>query len=180
MAELVNKTYSEALFDVALEQDTLKDIQREFAFLISVFEENPLYFELIKSPKVSMTEKKAILSDAFQKDFSEYFMNFLKIVVDKRREGELFGIKKAYDERVNQHYNIIEAVVESVIPLTDNQLSLLSERLRKISGKEVILSNSVNKDLIGGIVVTLGDRVIDGSIKYKLDTMLDGLTQIII
>lgn len=180
MAELVNKTYSEALFDVALEQDTLKDIQKEFAFLISVFEENPQYFELIKSPKVSMAEKKAIVCDAFQKDFSESFMNFLKIVIDKQREGELFGIKKAYDERINNHFNIIESVVESVIPLTDDQLTLLSERLCKISGKKVILRNSVNKDLIGGIVVTLGDRVIDGSIRYKLDTMLEGLTQIII
>ncbi|MGX8796380.1 F0F1 ATP synthase subunit delta [Fusibacter sp. JL298sf-3] len=180
MAELVSKTYSEALFEVALESDQLAAIKEEFDFLAKTFEANADFFELIKTPKISMTEKKQILSETFSGTFSEAFMNFLKIIVDKRREADLLQIKKAYDERVNAYHNRIDATVESVLPLSAEQMGQLSEKLARISGKEVTLENVINKDLIGGVVVTLGDRVIDGSIKYKLETMLESLTQIII
>lgn len=180
MAELVSKTYSEALFESALELNQIKEIQGEFSLLVQMFDENPAYFELIKTPKISMVDKKAILSETFGASFSEPFMNFLKIIIDKQRESELVWIKKAYDKRVNDHYNIMDATVESVMPLTEDQMKRLSESLSKLSAMQINLTNVVNKDLIGGLVVTIGDRVIDGSIKYKLETMLDSLTQIII
>lgn len=180
MAELVSRTYSEALFEVALEMNAVKEVQSEFAFLIGVFQENPDFFELIKTPKISMVDKKELLIETFGTSFSEHFINFLKIIIDKHREVELPWIKKAFDERVDAHFNVLKATVESVVPLSDLQINLLSKNLSQISSKEVSLENVVNKDLIGGIVVTIGDRVIDGSIKYKLETMLESLTQIII
>ncbi len=180
MAELVSKTYSEALFDVALEMNVIDQMKSEFDFLAEILKANPDFFELIKTPKISIDEKKKILTESFSDQVSEPFMNFLKIILDKKRGAELLGIKEAFDERVDAHHNRISAMVESVVPLTEAQLLSLKEKLEALSGKTVDLKNVTNKALIGGIIVTMGDRVIDGSIKYKLETMLEGLTQIII
>lgn len=180
MAELVSKTYSEALFDVALEMNVIDQMKSEFDFLADILKENPDFFELIKTPKISIDEKKKILTETFSDQLSEPFMNFLRIVLDKKRGAELLEIKKAYDGRVDDHHNVVSAIVESVVPLTEEQMVSLKGKLEQLSGKSVELRNITNKELVGGIIVTMGDRVIDGSIKYKLETMLEGLTQIII
>ncbi|MCD4711969.1 MAG: ATP synthase F1 subunit delta [Clostridiales bacterium] len=107
-------------------------------------------------------------------------LNFLKIVLDKKRGSELLNIKHDFDRRVDEHNNILKASVESVIPLTDEQLGALSQNLEKITGKNVVLVSSLNPTLVGGLVVKMGDQIIDGSVKFKLESMLEGLTQIII
>lgn len=180
MAELVSKIYSDALFDVALEMNAVERIQSEFDFLSATLKENSDFYELIKTPRVSVDEKKALLEETFKSSFSEPFMNFIKILMDKKRGPEVLNIKKAFDQRVDEHNNIAKATVESVLPLSASQMADLTQKLGTLSGKKVSLTNVVNPSLVGGLLVTMGDRVIDGSIKYKLETMLENLNQIII
>jgi F-type H+-transporting ATPase subunit delta len=180
MAKLVDITYSQAIFEYALETDRLEQIQKEFDFFAQVLIDHPDYFEIIKTPTVNFEEKKAIITEAFKDSISEELLNFLKIVLDKRRGSELLKIKHDFDRRVDEHNNVLKASVESVIPLTDEQLGALSQNLEKITGKHVVLASSINPALVGGLVVKMGDQIIDGSVKFKLESMLEGLTQIII
>ncbi len=180
MAELVSKTYSEAIFDVAIEEGRLDDIQREFEFVANTLTEYPEFYEIICTPKIGNAEKKTVILEAFENHISQTLLNFLKIIIDKKRGTDILDIIKDFDRRVDAHKNIVKAKVESVIPLTEEQLETLKGNLNKLTGKEVLLSNQINPALLGGISIQMGDRVIDGSVKFKLEGMLEGLTQIII
>ena len=180
MAELVSKTYSEAIFDVAVEEGRLDDIQREFEFVTQTLIEYPEFNEIIRTPKIGVSEKKIVILETFENHISQTLLNFLKIIIDKKRGTDILDIKKDFDRRVDDHKNVVKAKVESVIPLTEEQLELLRDSLNKMTGKQVLLSTQINPELLGGISIQMGDRVIDGSVKFKLEGMLEGLTQIII
>lgn len=180
MAKLVDITYSQAIFEYALETDRLEQFQKEFDFFAQALMDYPEFFEIIKTPKINFEEKKEIITETFKDSISAEMLNFLKVVLDKKRGSELLNIKRDFDRRVDEHNNILNASVESVIPLTDEQLEILSQNLEKITGKNVVLVSSLNPALVGGLVVKMGDQIIDGSVKFKLESMLEGLTQIII
>jgi len=180
MAELVSKTYSEAIFEVALEEGRLNELQKEFDFVVASFTAYPEFYEIIKTPKISITEKKTVIQETFGGSISQTLLNFLKIVIDKKRGADILDIKRAFDARVDEQNGVVKATVESVIPLTDDQLDALSLSLKRLTGKEVQLSTLINPELLGGLVIKVGDRIIDGSVKFKLEGMLESLTQIII
>ncbi len=180
MAELVSKTYSEAIFNIALEEGRLSDIQNEFEFVASILNEYPDFYEILKTPKINATEKKAVLQDAFGDKISQTLLNFLKIIIDKKRGTEILEIKADFDDRIDRQMGIAKATVESVVALSDEQLNILTSNLNRITGKEIRISTKINPELLGGMVVKVGDKVIDGSVKFKLEGMLESLTQIII
>lgn len=180
MAELVSRTYSQAMFDVAFEDNRLNEVKQEFDFVAGVLKDYPDYFSILKSPKVSLDEKKAIIVETFQSQISEPLLNFLKIIVDKKRVSEILEIKESFDQRIVEHDNVAYATVESVVPLDDAQLESIKLKLKQITGKNVEIDTHINKELLGGVVVKIGDRIIDGSVRYKLEGMLESLTQIII
>ncbi|HAS74368.1 MAG TPA: ATP synthase F1 subunit delta [Clostridiales bacterium UBA8960] len=180
MAELVSKTYSEAIFDVAIEEGRLIELQQEFEFVGAALKAHPDFFEIIKTPKINIAEKKAVLQETFGNQVSQTLLNFLKIIIDKNRGTDILDIKRDFDERVNVHHGVVKATVESVIPLTEDQLEHLTDKLKAMTGKKVEIVTFINPELLGGLVIKLGDRIIDGSVKFKLQGMLEGLTQIII
>ncbi len=180
MAELVSKTYSEAIFDIALEEGRLSDIQKEFDFVVNAFKDHPDFYEIIKTPKISSKEKKIILHETFENHVSQTLLNFLKIIIDKKRGTDILDIKRDFDVRIDTHNNVVKATVESVIPLSEDQLESLKATLTKMTGKSIFIETRLNPELIGGLVVKMGDQIIDGSVKFKLEGMLEGLTQIII
>ena len=180
MAKLVSTTYSEAIFDVALEMGCLDDIQREFGFFTKTLVEYPEYFEIIKSPKINISEKKQVIQETFDNQISQTLLNFLKIIIDKKRGSDILEIKKDFDRRVDLHHNVVKATVESVVPLSEEQLNALQAKLNGMTGKKVEIVTLVKPELLGGVLVKMGDQIIDGSVKFKLEGMLEGLTQIII
>lgn len=180
MAELVSKTYSEAIFEVALEEGRLAELQQDFDFVGSALKSHPEFFEIIKTPKINITEKKAVLQETFGGHISQTLLNFLKIIIDKNRGTDILDIKRDFDARVDEHHGVVKATVESVVPLTENQLADLTEKMVAMTGKKVDVTTVINPELLGGLVIKLGDRIIDGSVKFKLQGMLEGLTQIII
>ncbi len=180
MAELVSKTYSEAIFEIALEDGRLEDIQKEFEFVVATLKEYPEFYEILKTPKINSTEKKSVLETSFGDHVSQTLLNFLKIIIDKKRGTDILDIKRDFDARVDEYNGVAKATVESVIPLSEEQLKSLNHNLTKITGKKVIITTLINPELLGGLVIKLGDKVIDGSVKFKLEGMLEGLAQIII
>lgn len=180
MAKLVSKRYSSAIFEYALENNQLEQIQKEFDTFASALIENPDFFELLKTPKLSVDEKKTIITETFGSSLSDEMTNFIHIVIEKKRSVELLNIKHDFDQLVDEHNNIIHATVETVVPLSDDQLNALKESLVNMTGKNVKVNTILKPEILGGVVIKMGDHIIDGSVKFKLQGMLDGLTQIII
>ncbi len=180
MAKLVSRTYSEALFEVALEEGKMDLFLDELSFVTETFKVHPEFFELFKTPLVRVDEKKKVIEEVFSGRLSKELNNFLKIIIDKRRGSFIQQIKEEYESIVNKHKGIVKAVAITAVPLSDEEKTKLKDKLSTLTGKVVKLANKTDKDVIGGVLVKIGDKVIDGTIKGKLEEMTESLSQIIV
>lgn len=180
MAKLVSKTYSEALFEVALEENKMDLFLDELSFVLETFEIHGDFYELFKTPLVKVDEKKEVIEKVFGDKLSKEMNNFLKIIIDKRRGHFIEQIKWSYEDMVNKHKGIVKAVAITAVPLKKEDKMILQNKLSSLTGKTVNLSNEIEESVVGGILIKIGDKVIDGTIKSRLEEMKESLSQIIV
>lgn len=180
MAKLGSKTYANALFELAVEEQMIDQILAEYEFISNSFDEFPELLEIINSPLVSTQEKRKIVVDTFGKHLCELLINFLKLLIDKKRSNIMHDVYGEFKMLYEAHKGLIVAKVESVILLEANQIKDLEAKLNKVTGKTVTVNNVINPDIMGGLVVKVGDKVIDGSIRRKLENLKHELAEIII
>lgn len=169
MAKLVAKRYAEALFEVAAEDGNLEQIKEEIQFVSEVFESNPELKTIFVHPRLSKTEKKGMLEELFKGKVSEPVLNLSYITVDKGREGYLSEISKEFTILSNRKQGIVEAKAFTAVPMSEDELNALEERLSGRFNKRVQLSNLIDESVIGGVLLKIGDKVIDGSIRGKME-----------
>jgi len=180
MAKLVSKTYAKALFELAVEGQMVDQILAEYEFVKDSFDEFPEFLEIVKSPKIQVDEKIKILEETFGEKVSDTLINFFKILVDKKRSNVIRDVYDDFNVFVNEEKGLVVARVESVIPLEANEIEALEAKLSKVTGKTVTIDNVINPDIMGGLVVKVGDKVVDGSLKHKLENLKHELAEIII
>lgn len=180
MAKLVAKTYAQALFEFALESDRVEAIKAEFDFVGESLTTYKEFFELFKTPTLSIEERKVIIGEIFAEHLSEEMMNFLKIILDKRRAGEILAIQREFGSIVDEHLGITEAFVRSARELDESEKDQLIDKLKSLTGKDIRLKTTVDPSVIGGLYIKVGDKVIDGSVRKKLDILKEELRQIIV
>ncbi len=180
MAKLVSKTYAKALFELAVEGQMVDQILAEYEFVKDSFDEFPEFLEIVKSPKIQVDEKIKILEETFGEKVSDTLINFFKILVDKKRSNVIRDVYDDFNVFVNEEKGLVVARVESVIPLEANEIEALEAKLSKVTGKTVTIDNVINPDIMGGLVVKVGDKVVDGSVKHKLENLKHELAEIII
>ncbi len=180
MAKLVSTTYAQALYEVALELDRLDQIRDEIGFINETFKTHPEFYEVFRTPKINKEERKDIINNVFKDKVSKEVMNFMKILIDKRRGAAVDGIYNEYVSMVDEKKGVVKAVVESAVELTSEEQAALTEKLAKVTEREVKLTCVVKPAVIGGLIVRIGDKVIDGSVKSRLDIMKDNLAQLIV
>lgn len=180
MAELVSKVYAEALFDVGLEMGSLEALSAEMQDVCQIFAENPEFFELYKAPNISLEERKKIVSTAFEGQIQPELLNFIKLLLDKHRGYFILEIGRDFQKRVEEHNGVIKGVVYVTYALSDAQIQKLEDKLSASTGKRILLTQKINPDILGGLVVHIGDKVIDNSFRKKLDDMKEDLLQLIV
>ena len=179
MAKLVSKTYGEALFKLAMEENTLDQIAEEAKVVLEAFQGNEDLAKLLNHPKVSKEEKVKVVETIFKGKFSDSIVGFLVLIVEKGRYNEIDNIFHYFLSEVMEHKNIGVAYVTSAFPLSESQKKDIEDRLLQVTKYvEFKMNFEVDKELIGGIVIRIGDRVIDGSIRNKLNEMTKQLNNI--
>lgn len=180
MAELVSRVYANALFEAAIEVQNVDRIYEELGYVCQTVESHPELFELMKTPKLNIEEKKAIVSEIFGGTLCPEMHNFIKILLDKRRGSELLSIKSTFEERYHEHKKVSYAKVESAVSVSKAELDTLKDKLSAMTGTEVIIENVIDPSVIGGLVVRIGDKVIDGSVRRRISELKEELTQLIV
>lgn len=181
MAKLVSKTYGEALFGVAMESGVEKagELMEEIACIEDILAQNPQFDVLMKHPGIPKQEKLQVVDNVFRRRISDELVNFLEIVVSKERYGDLAAIFACFTDRVKEQLRIGIAYVTTAIPLTDAQKAAVENRLRETSRYlKMEMHYSVDQSLIGGMIVRINDRVVDSSIRTKLEGLTRQLLQI--
>lgn len=169
MAELVAKRYAEALFEAAVELDKLDGLKEEMVFVSEVFNFDAKLKTVFEHPKLSKSEKKDIVNSLFEEKVSQEMKNLLYILVDKRREKHIDGIRNEFVGMYNKEKNIVEATALTRIPMTEDEVKKLTDKLASKLGKHVSIKNTVDVNLIGGMLIRIEDKVVDLSIKGQLE-----------
>lgn len=179
MAKLVSKVYGEALFELALEKKTMDELEKEILFVRNVFREDGELLKFLNHPKISKDEKVKVIENIFKDKVSDDVVGFLVIIVQKDRYNEIDAIFEYFLSEVKEYKKIGTAYVTSAVPLSGQQKQKVEARLLETT-EYVRLEMIYDCDaaLIGGMVIRIGDRVVDSSIRTKLNTMAKELTKI--
>jgi F-type H+-transporting ATPase subunit delta len=179
MAKLVASRYANALFEVGISEGTTAALNDELKVIVDLFNENEDFLKILKAPLISKEEKKALVEKIYQDKTSLEMMNFLKVLIDKDRIGIIDEIFIEFNALINESNNILEAVAITAVPMSEKDLNNLKLKLSEAKGKNIILKNEVDKSVIGGVLVKMGNEEIDGTIKTRLEKLKDQLSQII-
>ncbi|MBO5524768.1 MAG: ATP synthase F1 subunit delta [Roseburia sp.] len=179
MAKLVSKTYGDALFEVALEQGKLDEYWEEAAAVKTAMEDNPELFKLMTHPKIVKEEKIKIIEDIFAGKVSKELVGLLRMIVDKGHFEEADAVLSYFIDCVKEHKNIGTAYVTSAMELSGAQKAAVEKRLLETTRYvEFEMHYAVDSGLIGGMVIRIGDRVVDSSVRTKLYDLTRELSKI--
>ena len=167
----LGRKYAKAIFELACEDDKLKEYGADLAKVQQLYTQCPELKAYLCNPNIQPEEKKSLLREVFEGGVQEMVLNFLLLLIDKRRMQVFEAINEIFIELSNEKLGIAVADVTTVDALAPAQLQELTEKLERITGKQVSLREHRDPSLIGGVVVRIGDRRIDGSVKGRLAAM---------
>ena len=169
MSEIkVASRYAKSLLDLALEQKALDEIKSDMQLFVDTLRKNTELQAVVKNPIIPLGKKNAILKALFGDKIHNTTAAFLKIVVDKGRAEIIYGVAKEFLREYNFYKNIVTAEVVSATQLSDAARTEIINKVKAVTGGEVILKESINADLIGGFILTVGDKQFDTSIAASL------------
>jgi F-type H+-transporting ATPase subunit delta len=164
--------YANALADVALQQGAAEPLLKQLKDFANAYSESAELRNLLANPAVTGKEKHAVAEKlAARLGASKILRNFLFLLIDHRRTLMIPELAEAFQTVIRERENIAEAEVTSAVELSEAQKRSLGQSLEKKTGKRIEAKFSVNKGLLGGVVVRIGDTVYDGSVKHRLGEM---------
>jgi len=170
-------TYAEALFGAARELHELEEVLSDLGEFLEALHDSEELRLFFYGGQVPERQKRRAL-DGLTDGMKTSTTNFLKVLVDNGREEILEEVLVRYEELVKEHLGRIEVEVITAIELSEEQLDRLKERLADVlEGQEIILETSVNPHLIGGAVFRYGGRMMDGSIRGRLESLREGMLE---
>ena len=167
----VARRYAEAVFALAKEQNQIDLYQQQLNLVLDSLEAVPEFKSYFYNFIVPVEEKKDILKKIFQQDLSENLLNFLFLLVDKRREANLAGIAAEFADIADESRNIKKADLYTAAEIPKKELKALETRLNKATGKKILLNPHVDPALLGGIKLRIGDRIVDATLKKRLQLL---------
>lgn len=169
------KRYARALFQAALKQNSVAEIDSDLAGLVAVISGSSRLKTFLFSPVTNDKDKLTLLDRTFGSSVNALTMQALRLLVTKKRDHEIFAIQLEYAALRRDHEKIIKAVIESAAPLDDAQRNAIVAKIGSATGLRVDPQFEIDEKLIGGVKVTYGDYVLDGSVRGHLDRMRDTL-----
>lgn len=161
--------YASAIFDLANETNALDTLEGDFASLRETIDGSADLAHVVNSPAFSRADQQKALDAILAKSgSSDLTKNFVSLMISKGRLGALPGAMAGFTELLADHRSETVAEVTSAKPLSDQQREKLAANLKSSFGKDVKIDASVDPSLLGGLVVKIGSKMIDGSLKAKL------------
>ena len=170
MAKLVSKVYGDALFETAMEKGVLSDWYEEVQALRGIFAEHADLAQFLNHPQITKDEKVKVVENIFRGRISEGLLGFLVIVIEKGRQNDMLPICDYFINRVKEYKKIGVVRVTSAVVLSDEQKKRVEEKLLATTQYvDLEITYEVDEELLGGLVIRIGDRVVDSSIRTRLE-----------
>jgi F-type H+-transporting ATPase subunit delta len=167
---VAHRMYARALFEAAQESDRLDAVARDVAALAAAIEEVPELRAFLRNPQIEPTGKAAVL-EQLATDADELVRNFVRLVAEKGRAGEIPEISADLDALVAQAQNRLAVELTTSYELSDDEARSIVKTIETASGRTVEATRSVDPSLIGGIVLQIGSHRADGSVRGRLERL---------
>jgi F-type H+-transporting ATPase subunit delta len=168
--EEIAQVYARALFEVALEHDVLDPVREQLGQLADAMHDNRDLAVFFFSPYFSTDEKKQGLHRAL--DGAEpAFENFIEALIERHRMPAIFRVRAHFDQLWDEEKKLLPVLVTSAVKLDEAVVKSLGDRIGKQVGRNVQLSTEIQPDILGGIVLRVGNVILDASIRNRLNQL---------
>lgn len=167
-AATVARNYAEALLELAVEDRDVNLYAERFGEVVSLLETEADFRHFLETPRIETAAKKKVLREVFEDVIPERLLRFLLIVVDKGRQRLLPQISDEFSELVNEHFGRLRVQVTVAHAPDEDLEAKLKEHLERLFDREVLPSYRIEPKLVGGAVIRVGDRIMDGSVRHRL------------
>lgn len=176
---VVEERYAGALLDIAVKENLAKQYLEEVTALKAAFEENSELMALYLNPKISLEEKLQVTDNCFKDRFSDDVVGLIALIVTNGRSANINSVLNWFIDNVKEYLKIGIVYVESACELDESRKTALERKILQTTDYVSLeIYYSIKKELIGGMRVRIKDRIIDNSIKTKLDEMTKELRQV--
>jgi len=168
------RRYAEAAFQVALAEDRLDAWQADLALAADILG-RPDVSGVVDSPAIPRERRLAVVDALLQSRVSPAALRLVNLLVQRGRAGILPRVSEDYTRQLNAHRGVVMATVTSAVPLTDDETAAIRSRVEAMAGTRVELATQVDAALIGGLTIQVRDRLLDASIRGRLERLRDQL-----
>ena len=174
MARASARRHAQAVYQLAIEKDQLDQWQRDLDFIVEAFK-SPDVRSFLESPKVHFEDKRKILEQQLR-GINPLALNLVLLLVVKKRLGIVEELASEYKRLVDEHHGIAHADVTTAVPLDEADRVWLTGKLSSITERKITLATQVIPAIIGGLAIRIGDKLIDGSTRSRLEALRKVLT----
>ena len=167
---VVARTYARALFEAAKDAGRIDEVRNQLATFVEAVDDVPELRSLIRNPELDPPTKAAAL-DAVLEGSDELIRNFVRVVTEKGRAGQLDEIAREYEALVAAEEQILSVELTTAYELSDDEAAAIVKQIEEASGQRVEAARTVDPDLIGGLVLRAGSLEVDSSIRGRLDRL---------
>lgn len=174
----VARRYAEAFFSIAREADKIDQFQQELEMVVATIEETESLKDYYAHLLIPAKSKREVTTRIFGNQLAPVTLNFLLMIIDKRRETYIGVITDEYKDMADESRNITKADLVAAVEVSEDELKSLAENISASMGKTVQLKLKVDQSLIGGLKLKIGDKIIDGSVAKRLQMLKEQLKQV--
>jgi F-type H+-transporting ATPase subunit delta len=168
------RRYAEAAFQVALAEDGLDRWKADLAAAAEMLG-RPDVAPTVDSPAVPLGKRQEVVRQLLESRISAPALRLVALLVERGKVGALPRVSAEFNRQLNAHRGVVEATVTSAVPLTPDETAAIRRRVEAMAGSEVELTTQVNPELLGGVTIQVRDRLLDASIRGRLERLRDQL-----
>ena len=169
--------YGNALFLLAKEENEIDRVGDDLKIVKAALAENAEYAKLLDTPAIQKAEKLALIDEAFGK-LHYCVVNLLKILCERHAVYSFDEVISTYSKLYDEHNGIERVTAVTAVPMTEAQISKITEKLANMTGKKIVLKNIIEPEILGGVKLRYSGIQLDGSVKSRLDTFAESLKNI--
>ncbi|HLC18182.1 MAG TPA: ATP synthase F1 subunit delta [Thermodesulfobacteriota bacterium] len=175
---IVARRFAKALIDVGVEENSAEMFGRDLRTLFGIFEANPELYKVLLNPMYRLEERRALMEKVSGAvGAAPGVTKFMNILVNTRNIRLLEDVVASYQRFEDEIIGRLRATVESPQELSEGIIAGIKEKLKALTGKEVIINRRLNKALLGGVVIRMNNTVVDGSLRTQLEAMKEKILE---
>ena len=171
----VAKRYAKALYDSANAQQVVEEVAKNLKEITEVLQQSEELKHVLVNPTIAIAKKQSLITDVFGAHVLPLVLRFYQVLIERHREAYFIPVVNEFIRLYDLEKGRIKVRVESAVELSEQEIDHIKERLTVLNKQEIEVTTFINSSLIGGIRVTIGDKVIDASVKSQLDQFRNAL-----